>query len=37
LRRFRARRKKIIYSDNGTNFQGTANQLHAIYDMLRFS
>jgi len=39
LRRFIARRGKprTIYSDNGTTFQGAANQLHAIYDMLRSS
>jgi len=39
LRRFIARRGKprTIYSDNGTNFQGAANQLHAIYDMHRTS
>jgi transposase InsO family protein len=37
LRRFIARRGKprTIYSDNGTNFQGAANQLHAIYKMLQ--
>jgi hypothetical protein len=35
LRRFIARRGKprTIYSDNGTNFQGAANQLHGIYKM----
>jgi len=39
LRRFIARRGKprTIYSDNGTTFKGAANQLHAIYDMLRSS
>jgi len=39
FRRFIARRGKprTIYSDNGTTFQGAANQLHAIYDMLRSS
>jgi hypothetical protein len=39
MRRFIARRGKprTIYSDNGTNFQGAANQLHAIYNMLRSS
>jgi len=39
LRRFKVRRGKprTIYSDNGTTFQGAANQLHAIYDMLRSS
>jgi len=36
LRRFVAHRGKprMIYSDNGTNFQGAANQLHDIYNML---
>jgi hypothetical protein len=36
LRRFIARRDKPrhIQSDNGTNFQGAANQLNAIYKML---
>ena len=35
LRRFIARsgKPRTIYSDNGTNFQGAAKQLHAIYDM----
>jgi transposase InsO family protein len=39
LRRFIARRGKprTIYSDNGTNFQGAANQLHEIYNMLQSS
>jgi hypothetical protein len=38
LRRFIARGKpRTIYSDNGTNIQGAANQLHALYDMLRSS
>jgi len=39
LRRFIACRGKprTIYSDNGTTFQGVANQLHAIYGMLRSS
>jgi len=39
LRRFIARRGKprTIYSDNGTNFQGAANQLHKIYNMLHSS
>jgi hypothetical protein len=39
LRRFIARRGKprTIYSDNGTNFQGAANQLHDIYNMLQSS
>jgi hypothetical protein len=39
LRRFIARRGKprTIYSDNGTNFQGEANQLHDIYTMLQSS
>ena len=37
LRRFIARRgrPKIIHSDNGTNFQGAANELHAVYKMLQ--
>ena len=37
LRRFIARRGKprTIYSDNGTNFQGAANELHEIYKMLQ--
>ena len=37
LRRFTARRGKprTIYSDNGTNFQGAANQLHDLYSMLQ--
>jgi len=37
LRRFIARRGKIrtICSDNGNNFQGAANELHAIYKMLQ--
>jgi hypothetical protein len=36
LRHFIARRGKprTIYSDNGTNFQGAAHQLHEIYTML---
>jgi len=39
LKLFIARRgrPRTIYSDNGTTFQGAANQLHAIYDMLRSS
>jgi len=39
LRRFIARRgkPKLIYSDNGTNFQGASNQLHEIYKMLHSS
>ena len=39
LRRFIARsgKPRTIYSDNGTNFQGAANQLHAIYNMLQSS
>jgi len=39
LRRFIARRGKprTIFSDNGTNFQGEANQLHEIYNMLQSS
>jgi hypothetical protein len=34
-----ARRGKprTIYSDNGTNFQGAANQLHEIYNMFQSS
>jgi hypothetical protein len=38
LRCFKARREKprTIYSGNGTNFQGAANQLH-IYNMLQSS
>ena len=37
LRRFIARRgkPKIIYSDNGSKFQGAANELHALYNMLQ--
>jgi hypothetical protein len=37
LKRFIARRGKsrTIYSDNGTNFQGAAKQLHEIYRMLQ--
>jgi transposase InsO family protein len=37
LRRFISRRGKprTIHSDNGTNFQGAANELHAIYKMLQ--
>jgi len=37
LRRFIARQGKprTIYSDNGTNFQGAANELHEIYKMLQ--
>ena len=37
LRRFIARRGKprTICSDNGTNFLGAANELHAIYKMLQ--
>jgi len=39
LRCFIARRGKprTIYSDNGTNFQGAANQLHEVYKMLQSS
>jgi hypothetical protein len=37
LGRFIAHREKprTIYSDNGTNFQGAAKQLHEIYSMLQ--
>ena len=37
LRRFiqRRRKPKAIYSDNGNNFQGAANELHDIYRMLQ--
>ena len=36
-RQFIARRgrPRIIQSDNGTNFQGAANELHAVYKMLQ--
>jgi transposase InsO family protein len=36
LRRFATRRGKphTIYSDNGTNFQGAAHQLHELHTML---
>jgi hypothetical protein len=39
LRRFIVRRGKqgTVYSDNGTNFQGAANQLHEICIMLHSS
>jgi len=37
LRRFIARREKpkIIYSENGSNFEGAAKDLHEIYKMLQ--
>jgi len=37
LRRFIARRGKprIMYTDNGTNFRGAANELHDVYKMLQ--
>ena len=37
LRRFIARqgRPKVIYSDDGTNFQGASNQLQEVYNMLQ--
>ena len=37
LRRFIARRgrPRAIHSDNGTNFHGAANELHAVYKMLQ--
>jgi hypothetical protein len=37
VRRFIARQGKprTIYSDNGTNFQGAANQLHELYRQLQ--
>lgn len=39
LRRFVARRgrPKTIWSDNGTNFQGAANELHHLYQLLHSS
>ena len=37
LRRFVAPRgrPRVIYSDNGTNYQGASNQLQEVYDMLQ--
>jgi len=39
LRRFIARRgrPRIIHSDNGTNFQGAANEIHVVYKMLQYT
>jgi hypothetical protein len=39
LRRFIARtgRPRTIFSNNGTNFQGAANQLHELYQLLHSS
>jgi len=39
LKRFIARRgrPRTIHSENGTNFQGAANELHAAYKMLQLT